>query len=232
MIDIVQQSGTVNRQNVFGGEFAEHGKHGAGIQHGPHQQHNGQKSKGSQYPGLCPGAVVVEHQSGKEAAEPIGKHLPGGPGALAEKEIAGEGGNGAGEEACLRSKGDAGNHDDAGDGFQKGGEGKYHPGHRCQRCHYGENHQLPRLGLAGFKAEEKGEHQLNDDQGADEIVPPPLDLGAQVEGQGNQDENRQQGKQCGFFHTPAPFCFSREMTSPAVTALRKVLRLMRPAEVV
>ena len=177
--------------------------------------------------------AVVENQPGEEAAEAVGKHLPGRPGPLTEEEIAGKGRHGSGQKASLRPEGDAGDHDDAGDGFQVGRKGKHHPGYRCQSGHHREDHQFSCLGTPGLEPEEKGQHQLHDDHGADEVIPPALHLGAEKQCQGNQQENRKNGQQSGFaHHLPSQFCFSSAATSDAVTAFSKRRRLIRLAAVV
>ena len=119
---------------------------------------------------------------------------------MAEKEIAGRGGHGSREKARLRPEGDAGDHNDAGDGFEVGRKGEHHPAHRRQGGHHREDHQLSCLGPPGLKPKEKGQHQLHDDHGADEVIPPALDLGPQKQGGGDQHKKGQQGRQGGFSH--------------------------------
>ena len=86
-------------------------------------------------------------------------------------------GNGAGHKAGLRTKCHAGDHDDAGDGFEIG-NGKGNTASHRQCGQNGDDHQFPGLGSAGLKSEKERQHSFQNHQGAGQIMPAASQLGA------------------------------------------------------
>ena len=160
----------------------------------------------------------IKDEPGQEASKAVSHHLPRGPGPLAEKEITGKGGNGPCHKPCLRAQGNSGDHDNGGNGLETGKQNR-HPGSYRQSTHNRNGHKLPGLGLSGLKGQEKWNHGLDDNQGTGQIVPSSLDLCAQKQCCGNQDNPGKDIQKRGLSHTlPSKFARYSAATSLAVTA--------------
>ena len=174
-------------------------------------------------------------QTRQHPADAVGKHLPRGPGPLAEDEVAGKAADGSAEKARLRAEGNAREHDNGQHGLKVGHKAEGCPAGYRQGAQHSQEHQLPGLGLAAFKVQEEGGNGQDDDGQAREIKA-LLQPGKQHHRQGYQKHHNGQAQ------PKAPVCFSRvhvksfsfirDTTSSAVTAWGNRWRLMRLAAVV
>ena len=134
---------------------------------------------------------AMEDQSCDKSAKTVSHHLPRSPRSLAEKEIAGKGGDCSGHKACFRAEGNTCDHNDRRGGLEAGNHDGNAGGH-CQGAHDGDGDQLPCLRLSLFKGEEEGKHSLNDDKGTGEVIPPSGELRSEEERCRDHHKNQEQ----------------------------------------
>ena len=141
------------RAGITPGQFTAGGKDGAGIQQRSNHKEHRNKRKDNLQDLHCPGfgtAFLRKEQSRQESTHTVGQHLPGCPGALGIEKITGKGRDRTGHKSGLWSEGHAGNHNDAGAGFEIGHRNGHTAGYR-QGCHHRNGYQLPGLGLFIWK---------------------------------------------------------------------------------
>ena len=144
--------------------------------------------------------LFVEQQARQKAAEAISHHLPRSIGSLAEEKVAGKGGDGARQEARFRTKGDARYHNDAHNGLKIRDEGESGAGYGRNSRHDRDGHQFPGLRSALFKGKEEGDHGLNDNERAGQVIPAAGQPGPQIESRRDQQKDRENGTYRRSFH--------------------------------
>ena len=174
-------------------------------------------------------------QSGQKAAYAVGEHLPRRPRPLPEEKVADKAADRAGQKARLRAKGNAGDHNDRGHGLEVGNGRESRPAGYRQRGEHCQHHQLTGLGAAGFKHQKEGAQGECDDEQTGEIPDLAAQSGTKNERRRDEQEEQDQSQpapagECCLFHSP--FLLHSSATSSAVTALRKIWRLIRLAAVV
>ena len=192
-----------NSQGKFPGDPGAGGEDGTGIQQRAHHNQHREKGKCRPHKGMLPGSVQMvlpaKEQACQQAAHAVSQHLPGRPGTLGIEKVTGKGGDSAGHEAGLGTKGHARDHHDSRDRLEIRYRDGYTAGN-CQRRHHRDHHQLPCLGSARFEGQEKWRHCLQDHQRTGKVMPLAPQLGSQKQGRRDQHQQRNQRVKGRFFH--------------------------------
>lgn len=133
-----------------------------------------------------------EQDASQKVDDTHGEHLPGGPRPLSVQHVGGQHSHSSHQKARLRSQGDPGQDGEGHDGLELRQHKKGGPARHADGAEYRDDHQLPCLGSAALKQQEKWQHGFYQDQQGDKIILPAaqkLNAHKQCQGDEKQDES-------------------------------------------
>lgn len=174
MNQVKGQGHGVHQQKGFPNRLGRHPQNGPKINDPPINKEGGKCSVQAEdqapFPRGLPDQVLLKEQAGQESDEAEAKHLPGSPGTLTKDEIGNKGRHGANQESGLLAQADSGNHHDGHHRLKLRNHEKSCPASHTDGHHHGQDHYLPGLGLSAFEPDKEGDHGIEDQKQANEII--------------------------------------------------------------
>lgn len=164
----------INQQEGFQNRLGRHPQNGPKIDDPTIKKEGGKCSVQAEdqaaFTGGLPDQVLLKEQAGQESDEAEAEHLPGSPGSLTKDKIGNEGGHGSHQESGLLAQADPGDDHDSHHRLKLRNHEKCRPSSHTDGHHDGQDHHLPGLGLSAFKPDKEGDHGIENQEQADEII--------------------------------------------------------------